>query len=664
MSHLRCHASKCVRTTLTASLMIGAVLTWPVVSVAYGAVLPQAIETPEPPPPPMAPPSSSDTTTQNIFHILSFPFETMTEAVVQMSNKLTLSAFEAAGQHFSGALDALVSGPFGLVPTGTESQLFTTMIWPHWQVTFSLALMLLPVTLLLSAVSALRYGAVSQFGWLDLKETVGHWFISVGAAAASFYVLNLSHRLGLGAALAVLQADFGERVSGSTLAGAFFNATALVALASSALTSPVVLYLAFLALFLASTVLLGLGLALAAYLALVYLLSVIAPLVIVLGVLSPLRWLNAVWLKSVSLVFLLPLADALLLKAAVSLSFNLVSASGAGDMGGFVAGLFVTAGVISVLIAINFKVAEGVFGALAEVQQQANATAMGVLQLVAVAGGFIAGGGSVGALGLATTQGAVTPSPRASTSEPALPIEHGLPAWAERSQTWVARAEGAGPIPAEAPKLEPEAVEAAPVDADDAARLGQTASPSRSRLAQFVGRALSTSTRNPILRGLGAGLQLGSAVSEAQTDRIHTPSLEPASSLEPIVGWRSPRGAAAESQAYYPDDTDLLARDLQRTWASHGRNLSPADALALTQATYGAWRQQGLKGGLAAQRALAESLTDPEHMASAQSFVAAFEGLAERHQFGLDEGFAEQVKTIYDRLSPRPDRLATGRDSV
>lgn len=662
MSRLHCRAFRSARPILAAGLLVGAVLVLPAASVAFSAPLPQGLETPEPPPAPTATPIGSVSTTQNIFHILRFPFETMTEAVVQMSNKLVLVSFEAAGQHFGGALDTLLSGPFGLMPVGAESQLFTTVIWPHWQVTFSLALMLLPVTLLFSTVSALRYGAVSQLGWLDLKEAVGNWFISVGVAATSFYLLNLTHRLGLGAALMILQADFGEHVSGNTLAGAFFNATALVALASNAMTSPVVLYLAFLALFLASTVLMGLGLALAAYLALVYLLSVIAPLVIVLGVLPPVRWLNALWLKSISLVFLLPLADALLLKAAVSLSFNLVNASGVGDMGGFVAGLFVTAGVISVLITINFKVAEGVFGALAEVQRQANATATGVLQLVAVAGGFIAGGGSVGALGLATTHGAATPSPRASASEPALPVEPGLSAWAERSQTWVARADSATPTPGEAPKPEP--VEAARVDSDYATRLSQTASPTRSRLAQFVGRALSASTRNPLLRGLGAGLQLGNAVSEAQTDRIHTPSLEPASPLEPVSASRSPVGWDAESQSTWPDDTDFLARDLQRTWATHGRNLPPADALALTQATYGVWRQQGFKGGLAAQRALAETLTDPQYTASAPAFVSAFRALAERHQFGLDKTFAEKVKTIYDRLSPRPDHPAAGRDLV
>ena len=105
---------------------------------------------------------------------------------------------------------------------------------------------------------------------------------------------------------------------------------------------------------------LGLGLALAAYTALAYLLTTLAPLVLVLGALPPLRWLSALWLKAVTVVFLIPVVDALLLKAGVSLAYTLLNAQGSGDLGLFLSGLFVAAGVLSVLIAINFKVGEGV----------------------------------------------------------------------------------------------------------------------------------------------------------------------------------------------------------------------------------------------------------------------------------------------------------------
>src|SRR5690349_4556736 len=99
---------------------------------------------------------------ENIFHIIRFPFETMMEAVVQMSNKIILQSYREAGQRFTGALDALVGGPYGLAPdvaAGAATPLFQNLVLPHWRVTLAAGLLLLPVTLVLTAVSALRFGA-------------------------------------------------------------------------------------------------------------------------------------------------------------------------------------------------------------------------------------------------------------------------------------------------------------------------------------------------------------------------------------------------------------------------------------------------------------------------------------------------------------------------
>src|SRR5579859_1835184 len=231
---------------------------------------PAPADTPAPGTTPAATTTPAPTTTvvENIFHVIQFPFQTMMDAVVQMSNKILLQSYKAAGQRFADALEVLVTGPYGIAPSvarGSATPLFANLVYPHWQVILAIALLLLPVTLMLTAVSALRLGATSALGLADLKEALLGWLISAGAAGSSYYLLGLAHRLSAAAALSVLSADFGARVTGATLAAAFFNVNALLALAGNLMTSPIVLYLAFFALFLASSVMLGLGLALAAY---------------------------------------------------------------------------------------------------------------------------------------------------------------------------------------------------------------------------------------------------------------------------------------------------------------------------------------------------------------------------------------------------------------
>lgn len=373
---------------------------------------------------PTATPTPGMTITENIFHIISFPFEMMTEAVVNMSNKIIGQAYKDAQWIYGDTLGLLIFGDYGIAPDALGSSsltpLFANIIQPHWNVIFTLTLLLLPATLALTAVEALRSSTTSVMGYADMKETLLGWFIAAGAAAASFYLLGLAHRMSLAAAQAILSADFGEQVSGQSLALAFFNTAAVAALASLVPIAPIaLLYIGFLVLFLASSIILGLALALSAYTALVYMLSAIAPLIIILGVLRPMRWLHALWLKTITVVFLLPVADALLLKAAVSLVRSFYDPNGAGtSLGSFLAGLFVTGGVLSVLIAINFKVGEMVFGALGEIHRQAWGATMGVIQLAATAIGLVTGGIGIAAGGAGLAGAASGVGPMASGGGP------------------------------------------------------------------------------------------------------------------------------------------------------------------------------------------------------------------------------------------------------
>jgi len=692
------------------------------VPTAIATAVPSSTATPEPPPP----------IVENIFHIIRFPFATMMDAVVQMSNKIMLQSYREAGQRFTGALDVLVTGPYGLAPdvaAGAPTPLFENLVLPHWRVTLTAALLLLPVTLMLTAVSALRLGATSALGLADLKEALFGWLISAGAAGSSYYLLSLAHRLSVATAGSLLAADFGTRVTGATLAGAFFNVTALLALAGNLLTSPIVLYLAFFGLFLASSVMLGLGLALAAYTALVYLLTALAPVVLVLGTLPPLRWLQVLWLKSVVVIFLIPVVDALLLKAAVSLFYDLLSAQGSGDVGTFIAGVFITAGVVSVLIAINFKVGESVFGALAEVHRQAFDATMGMVKLAAVAVGFAAGGIAIGAGAgaMAGAGGAGEAGAAVAAGGPPLVggsggavggasvggIGNGGAGASSTVQTGSALAQsngglGSGGIarrmaqlltgsPGDIPAMQPNAGstdQPATIDhqaqgasvSDESHGAPQTdtlagaAGPSgsdaaggppvsqtfdsdaqlrRARLAGSFGRALAHSTRNPVLQGLGLGLQAGEFAGALRAEQLQsatgnggpaTNGISP-TSTEGALRWSNRDLSHLPNDLFDPgrDNTELMAGGLHQAFVSSGRATRMQDMVGVAQESYGAWRQQGQPGGLAAQRELFEAMLDPNTKASPEALVSNLESLASRHGFQLDSNIAATARLAFAR---------------
>lgn len=714
----------------------------------------QAEETPIPVATPAATPTPTPTPgptiTENIFHIISFPFETMTDAVVQMSNKILQQFYKDAEWIYGEALDKTIFGDFGIAPTNLEATtltpLFANIIQPHWNVTFTLALLLLPATLTLTAVGAMRLGVTSALGVTDLKEALLGWVIAAGAAAASFYLLGLAHRLSLAAAQAILLADFGEQVSGATLAQAFFNATALSAI--TALWPLPALYVGFFAVFLATSIILGLGLALAAYTALVYLLSAIAPLVITLGVLPPLRWLNALWIKATTVVFLLPVADALLLKAALSLYRGLFDPNQGGDLFGFIASLFIIAGVLSTLIVINFKVGEMVFGALAEVHHQAWGATMGVVQMVMTVAGFALGGLAVGAGAgasagagseIATTSAsATTTSPGATTGGGAAASGEALSGMSSSATTTgglstagrqrspgVASNPGLGQRIAEiaremSSRLSGARVEPTRSGADSSPDNGEAGTESRlddngttpqsdslvedtaqrapsadgemkpqpesstdegaiqnpsmqstgdpeaqmrrARLTEGFGRVLTLGTRNPLLRGLGTGLQASGALGQYQAGQALDEQRATGTQAEQearhqhtlsdgAMRWSEKNLGNAPNDLFDlgRDNTALMAGGLHQAFVNRGLATHMDDVLTATQQSYGQWVTQGRAGGLTAQRELFDTVMDEQNKSSPEAFVEAYQALASKHQFQLGDEFASSVRQVYEK---------------
>ena len=487
-----------------------------------------------------------------IIHQLRFPFDTMMNGIVKMAGDMAKQSYAAVGDTFRDMLGTLVFGNYGIAPQAAEPPLFKDLIFNHWRVTLGLALLLMPVTLALNAVCALRQGAASTLGFADLKESLVGWLVSAGGAVASYYLLSLFYRLSVSGALAIAETSFGDGgLTPQGMASILFNSAVIFCLGIS---QPMVsLFLGFFVLFLASSIVLGLALALASFAALMYLLTTLAPILLVLGSLKPLEWLKSLWLKAVVLVLLLPVADVLLLKAASSITVTILNSEAQGHWGTVLAGLCLGAGVLSILITINFKVAELVFGAIAEIGRKAMDATMGVAQMVATVAGVAVGVGAVGALGAAGAGGALggaggggamgglvgggaaSGGAAGGTALGSLAGEAGRAGSAVEaggglrvtglSSSVAQRAGGAGDGAASGQALQ----RAGGGGGGESGASGRPASSTQypmravtqarsARTLESIGRVLSR-TGNPLLQGLGRGLEGGGAIASAQAGR-------------------------------------------------------------------------------------------------------------------------------------------------
>lgn len=400
----------------------------PVLAQDGGTAEPQPVPSPGTPTPTGTPPPP-----QVINHYLRFENGILEDAIVGITSHLANGLNAEAEQAYGNALDKLVfDSVYGIAAPPGDNYAATTLLQqvkPGWDAALTLALALMPLVLALLAVDKLRRSMLSTLTWAELKEAVGEWFLAGAGAAVSFYALSLAHAISKWFAVWIFSLDFsGGRgnaaLTGMNLAGAFFFASVLGGAAPT-----VIVYLVFFALFLGAAILISLILAVAAYIAMMALLTLVAPLVIVLGVLPPLSWLRDLWLKGTIMALLVPVVNVTLLKLSYGIATNIQLDS----IGGYIARAATLAGAISILLSINFKAGQILFGAITAVHDEMRATltglgtlALGAVALVASAGtlapgllgaGAVAGGASAGTAGAvtagvgaagATTAGAAT----------------------------------------------------------------------------------------------------------------------------------------------------------------------------------------------------------------------------------------------------------------
>ena len=444
------------------ALLAGALLAQavPVWADSAAPIAPLAVATPRPggAPPPVSMPESTDPPPRTVTHshpqapggtgtpdpaatatdpptinvttekILLFPDKTFADAIVRVGTSILQQQADAATDSFAQRVLGLITDKYGLAPgydpeSAVATPLFQDLVHPQWTTALGVALALTPLTLALVVLGLMRAGAGSSIGVADLKEGLLGWFFSVALAGSSYFILAAVHAL----VTILTQAILTNNIFGASFSPADIVSGLKVGVFFSVLPLPIQLFLAFFTFITVIALTLSLGLALMAYVAITFVLSVLAPVVFVIASVPFLRWLHEVWLKALTQVFMLPVIDALLLRIALDLQRHLMSKLGelmvfTGDsqfhFTAVVAALLsviVLLGLLSLLIGINFKIGQLVFGGLFQAAGQASAlvggVASGALNLLGAPAGYAAGSamlGGVGGAGGDGSQGAET----------------------------------------------------------------------------------------------------------------------------------------------------------------------------------------------------------------------------------------------------------------
>lgn len=327
---------------------------------------------------------------QIVRHILVFPVASMKEAVGMILGGLLQGSATQMAQPFYDILGATVLSNPGIRQDGTGIWQGTDIFIPTWNFTAGLAVVLWPAVLaLMMIVAAKNVVLAADWGIGDFKEIFFNWVAGAIFSGLSLYIADLANR----ASNALTNAILGGSIN-ATPAPAIdrmVNALTIGTLGVLSAGAPLVgIFIGFILLTLGFTLLMSLVFQYVARFALLYILVSLMPVVLILGILPPLRWLQWMFVRGLGMVLLIGPINALLLKmSGVIMGSAAVSATGPGAP---IIRFIMAAGVVSVLLTVDFAIIKGVFGAVGMVVDKSTQIAKGV----AAAGATVATAGVAG----------------------------------------------------------------------------------------------------------------------------------------------------------------------------------------------------------------------------------------------------------------------------
>lgn len=266
-----------------------------------------------------------------------------------------------------------------------------------WRQVRIVAALFWPVALALTGAAVVSRNALAAGSGDSLGEAVLRWFVVVLASGASIYLCDAVNRV----ANALTMAFLAIPAQTASDPQAFVNAVVnlLIGGSTGILASLIpganvaMLLLTLVMALMGFFIILALILQYVARYALIYVLVAIAPLALLGEMFSLTRWFSRMWLRGFILVELLQPISALLFVLLLIMTGSSLTET-VNPVGVFVR-FMVAAGVLSLLLTINYSVIRLVFGAISEVRERAMGTLGGMARLAVVAGGAILAGSSL-----------------------------------------------------------------------------------------------------------------------------------------------------------------------------------------------------------------------------------------------------------------------------
>jgi hypothetical protein len=283
-----------------------------------------------------------------------------------------------------------------------------------WQAMLIVSSLLLPVTLLATVVFAMRGGMSSFTSRSDAKDALSQWFVSVGLAGASYFILYQGFRFADALTGYINNHLMTNPINAAGAVNLFTTASIVSGIVSvlTALVGPVgaavSIFCFFFVIIGAIFIWLSLSLAALAMDVILFIVVAIAPLVCILSPIQPFRWIFSAWLKVAAASLLLIPGNAFLWRLGSFLVINTFNAATPIDPGKCLYAILLWIGIASIIVGLNYSIGRLVYSAAIEVAQKAGKATMDTVGLALNAAGLAAGSGLASAAGASSASGSLS----------------------------------------------------------------------------------------------------------------------------------------------------------------------------------------------------------------------------------------------------------------
>ena len=333
-----------------------------------------------------------------VFNI-EFPFHIAYDIIIRLASSWILedSAGEIAG-FFDSAFGSCIRYMYDL------DQPFLAMCRDMWSSTTGFALALLPLVLLLSIFSTVRYGASrSILSVLKTRELAFGTIVNVGLAASSYWLFTkvLSISTSLGKEMLAIS-GISDTTNFSAIAERIFLPSMITHMDGS--SEALLVVLMFLRLFLTLVLFISIVLVSVSTRIGILLLFSISPVCFVLSVYEEFDWIRASWIKTFLGFILTPVIDGILLALIMLNNERFVSGMSMGDV---FRTLCVSIGIACMIVMLHSEVIKKIFDSLiADIKKTVRAVKIAAQVIAKIALAITSGGSSAAAEAAAKTASA------------------------------------------------------------------------------------------------------------------------------------------------------------------------------------------------------------------------------------------------------------------